>query len=211
MTAPRDPWEWSRTIKPARWLSVQDTTEHQRAGAVRALADVGVCETPWLYGGVPNRSGYIDECLKLAGVPQAMIEAGKGWWCAAMVGRWWADVGLRVPTGYASCDNWLTWHPGSQARAWLDAQPTVGAAILYGAPSLTGPVVYAGQRYDAHHIGLVVRVIHGRTPDESFVVTVEGNAAWGGTFTANGEAVVVRKVPLKNPKIIGYVPMAYAE
>lgn len=62
--------------------------------------------------------------------------------------------------------------------------PTLGAFVFYGVPG------------DARHIGLVVRL--------SPLLTVEGNAAWGGAFTRNGEAVVLRRVRPDDPGILGY-------
>lgn len=191
------PWGWTETKKAARWLTA-DTSEVARAVCARALADVGVCENP----PGSNRSPYLDECNTRAGVPQGIIAAGKAWWCASVAGRWWADCGLPTPRGYASCDAWLTWDASAKTEAWLDREPTPGALILYGAKSLTGPVVYAGARHDAVHIGVVIRVA-------PYLVTVEGNAAWGGTFTHNGEAVVARRVDARQPNILGYIPVTY--
>lgn len=121
----------------------------------RAFDDIGILEVPL----ASNRGVRIERYLRRAGVPEDVIAAGKGWWCAAFVGAVFVDCGVPVPSGYASCDAWLP---------YVEPEPAVGHAVLYGV------------RGDAHHIGIVVRL-------EPMVLTIEGNRAFAGT-TNNGVA-----------------------
>lgn len=182
-------WQWRERITPARWLS-DAVDERRRAVVARAQMDVGgVIEIP----PGSNRSPYIDECLRMAGVPTTIIVSGKGWWCAAVVGRWLRDCGLAVPSAYASCDSWGNWngHPIKQTGL-------PGDLVLYGAPTLTGPVIYQNKRWDATHIGVVARWT------SYYATSYEGNAAWSG-HSANGEAVVAKKI--EQARVIGYVSL----
>lgn len=192
-----DPFAWRTVTRPARWLDA--TTPDAARGAVeRAIVDIGICEDP----PSSNRSPYIDQCLRMANVPESLIVAGKGWWCASVAGRWWREVGAAVPDDYGATRAWVEWHPEHATLAWMDAHPTPGAMIMYGTKSLTGAVAYGGVRWDIHHIGLCIRAA-------PYLETVEGNAAWGGAFTANGEAVVARHVDTTLPTIAGYIPISY--
>jgi hypothetical protein len=121
----------------------------------RAFEDVGILEVPI----ASNRGVRIERYLRRAGVPEDIIAAGKGWWCAAFVGAVYADCGVPVPRDYASCDAWLP---------YVEDKPAVGHAVLYGV------------RGDAHHIGIVARL-------DPMVLTIEGNRAFAGT-TNNGVA-----------------------
>ncbi len=170
MTAVRKP------VQPARWLPAT-TDADVRAVIERALADVGLLETP----PGSNRSGVIDEYLRAAGVPASEIEAGRGYWCAAAAGAWWQWVGWPTPTGYASCDNWLLWATRTNR---LKPRPIEGALVLYGVPT------------DAQHIGLVVRTA-------PLVLSVEGNVGLGGKVTNNGVACTLK--PVDRSDILGYV------
>jgi hypothetical protein len=162
----------------APWLE-GDTPDRVRTLVERALKDVGVLET------APNRSPRIDSYLHAAGVPEEMIVAGKGWWCAAAVGAWWRECGYAVPAGYASCDKWLVW--AKATKRWR-ATPEIGCAVLYG------------KGEDAHHIGLVIRV-------QPVILSVEGNTTVeGSAFEPNGTAVALKKVAAPDP-ILGYVAL----
>lgn len=121
----------------------------------RAFDDVGIMEVPL----ASNRGVRIEKYLRRAGVPDDMIRAGKGWWCAAFVGAVFVDCGVPVPRDYASCDSWLP---------YVEKTPAIGSAVLYGV------------RGDAHHIGIVVRL-------SPMVLTIEGNRAFAGS-TNNGVA-----------------------
>lgn len=159
----------------APWLT--DATSGARAAVIRrALAYCGVQETPR----GSNRGEHIDRWLRWAGVPEALILKGQGWWCAAFVGGVLRESGLAVPLDYASCDAWLPWMTKPKS-----AGPALGDIVLYGVPG------------DARHIGLVVTV----DPDP---LTVEGNRAFGG-MSNNGVAVDIG--PLARPDILGYVPL----
>jgi len=147
-----------------------------RAVIVRALRDVAaVVEEP----PGSNRGAIVDDYNRRAGVPVASF------WCASAVGAWWRDAGLAVPTGYASCDNWLAW---ARKTGRFTQRPTLGAAVLYGKPT------------DANHIGLVVRVA-------PIVLSVEGNTTVEGAaadLTRNGTAVSLKVVNAADP-VLGYV------
>lgn len=157
-------------IDAARWLS-SSTALPVRLVIQRALADVGICEIP----PGSNRSGVIDGYNDLAGV------AHGSYWCASALGAWYRDAGLRVPSGYASCDNWLRW--GKVEGTWVTT-PQLGAAVLYG----------VGE--DAQHIGIVVRI-------DPLVLTVEGNTSIGGQFSRNGVAVDLKEV--NRARLLGYI------
>lgn len=167
---------WRGTIEPARFLAA-DLDARRRDVVERALLDVCQCEEP----PSSNRSPYIDETLRLADVPDSLITAGKGWWCAAWAGRVFRECGARVPADYAAT---AAWKP---LLAPKGAAPLPGDAILYGDPQGT-----------PQHIGIVVRAA-------PYLVTVEGNAAWAGAFTANGEAVITRRVDPTSARILGYI------
>lgn len=149
--------DWPAT---AGWLVAgQNCTALQLAIVLRAMADVGILETPL----GSNRGVRIEKYLRRAGVPESLITSGKGWWCAAEVGAVFADCGVPVPQDYASCDAWLP---------YLQQEPAIGAAVLYG--------LKKGGRADAHHIGVVVRL-------EPMRLSIEGNRSFAGT-TNNGVA-----------------------
>jgi hypothetical protein len=150
----------------------------QRA-IVRAAMDVAaVVEEPL----GSNRGPMIDAYLRNAHVPDAVILAGKGYWCAAAVGQWWEDAGLPTPSGRASCDRWMTW--AKETRRW-STTPVLGAAVLYGVPG------------DARHIGLVVRLA-------PLVLSIEGNTTIESGFDRNGNAVALKIVDPRTDPILGY-------
>lgn len=151
-----------------------------RRAIVRAILDLGaVVEEP----PGSNRGEVIDAYLRSAGVPESVILAGKGYWCAAAVGQWWEDAGLLTPKGRADCDRWMAW--GKQTGRWSNI-PTLGAAVLYGKPG------------DASHIGIVVRV-------DPLVLSVEGNTTIESGFDRNGIAVALKVVDSKQDPLLGYV------
>jgi hypothetical protein len=139
---------WPRT---AGWLHEGNSTELGRAIVIRAMADVGILETPLN----SNRGTRIDAMAKRAGSPLG------SWWCAIWAGAVFADCGALVPNGYPLTDTWLP---------YCVKEPVIGAAVLYGLKK-KGPVVAWG---DAHHIGIVVRL-------EPMVLTIEGNRGFAGT------------------------------
>ena len=143
----------------------------------RSRLDVGILET------APNRGERIDRYLRRASVPESIIAAGKGYWCAAWAGCMWIDGGAKTPRDFGACDAWLPYLiPCDRASLASIAQP--GDAVLYGVPG------------DARHIGIVWRV----TPE---VLTIEGNRGLGGSATNNGVAVDVDGV--KRSDVLGVV------
>lgn len=152
--------------------------ERVRRAIVRAVMDLGaVVEEPL----GSNRGPVIDRYLRSAQVPDAVILAGQGYWCAAAVGQWWEDAGLPTPSGRASCDRWMAW---ARATHRWSSTPALGAAVLYGVPG------------DARHIGLVVRL-------DPLVLSVEGNTTIEGGFDRNGVAVALKVVEPRDP-VLGY-------
>jgi hypothetical protein len=149
----------------------------------RARADIGVVETG------PNRGPEIDGYLRRAFVPEALITAGKGNWCAAWVGCIWADAGASVPTDFGSCDAWLPYLiPCTLAE--LATTGREGDAVLFGV---------AG---DARHIEILVRT----TPK---LLSIGGNRGLKGSATNNGEAVHLDQVTRGD--VLGVVRPTFAE
>lgn len=165
----------------------RDLDPRIRRAIARAVLDlVAVVEDP----PSSNRGDAIDSYLRNAGVPESVILAGRGYWCAAAVGQWWDDAGLAPPPkGRADCDVWMRW--GKQTGRWSSI-PSLGAAVLYGKPG------------DASHIGLVARV-------HPLVLSVEGNTTIESGYSRNGEAVAVKHVNPKSDPILGYVSAFPAE
>ena len=157
-----------------------------------AKSDLGILEfgsPPGLnYGGYVNgsninRRGRIDDMFDNVGLDnqEKVQRTGSGYyWCAAAVATWWKEAGLPIPSGGASCDNWLNW---ARTNGYFSNQPKLGAAVLYGSST------------DAHHIGIVSGVLpNGR------IITIEGNTS-GGSFNRNGVGVFT-----KSPRnYIGFV------
>jgi hypothetical protein len=143
----------------------------------RSRMDVGILET------APNRGDRIDRYLRRAFVPEEIIAAGKGYWCAAWAGCMWIDAGAKVPKDFGACDAWLPYLIKC-TRAELPSVAQPGDAVLYGVPG------------DAKHIGIVWRV----SPE---VLTIEGNRGLGGSSTNNGVAVDVDGV--KRTDVLGIV------
>lgn len=152
-----EPWP-----RPMGWMGA--TPDQLRFSILeRARADWGLVESP------ANRGPEIDRYLRRAHVPEALIEAGKGNWCAAIVGAWWIDAGATVPADYANCDAWLPYlEPCTLAELATKAEP--GDAILYGV---------AG---DARHIEVILRVA-------PVVMSTGGNRGLKGGATNNGIAM----------------------
>jgi hypothetical protein len=129
--------------------------------ARRAALDIGICEDPT----GSNRGKRIDEYNTSAGV------ALGSYWCASASGSWYKESGAKVPSGYASCDNWLAYLEKYNLRR---SAPCIGGTIIYG----------IGR--DAQHIGVVVRLV-------PYVMTIEANTTLDG-YSRNGEAITI-KVP----------------
>lgn len=143
----------------------------------RSRLDVGILET------APNRGDRIDRYLRRVHVPEEIIAAGKGYWCAAWVAAMWTDAGAKVPRDAGACDAWLPYLiPCDRAGLVTIAQP--GDAVLYGVKG------------DARHIGVIWRV----SPE---ILTIEGNRGLGGSSTNNGVAVDVDGV--KRTDVLGIV------
>lgn len=157
-----------------------------------AARDIGVIEygapdgKNWGGGGPSSASpGRIDQMLSITGLDnqEKVRRTGSGYyWCAAAVAAWWQEAGLAIPSGAASCDNWLNW---GRANGRYSTQPRIGAAVLYGTLS------------DANHIGIV----SGVSADGS-ITTIEGNTS-GGAFSRNGVGVFMKRP--SGGRIIGYI------
>lgn len=170
------PTKWRKAVS-APWLTNGVIPVAQDA-VRRALMDIGILEVP----PGSNRSGVIDEYNRRAGVKEG------SYWCASAAGAWWLDVGLLVPDGYASCDNWLKWAKATDRWKPRTATPPIGGMVLYGKGD------------DAQHIGLIVRV-------SDIVLSVEGNTTVeGANFGAsrNGVAVSLKEITKADP-VLGYV------
>lgn len=149
----------------------------------RARLDVGVLEEG------ENRGPRIDRYLRRCFVPEEMIAAGRGWWCAAAVGAWWVDAGAKVPKDYGSCDAWLPYI----VPATFETLATVGRP---------GDAVLFGVAGDAKHIELLFRV-------SPRVLTIGGNKSFGAAVSNNGDAVDVHALTRKD--VLGVVrPLAAA-
>lgn len=134
-------------------------TQLQYAIVQRAMADVGILETPL----GSNRGKRIDRYAARGGSP-----AGS-YWCGLFVGAVFSDCGAMVPEGYGATDNWLP---------YITDKPVIGAAVLYGLRK-KGPV---RADMDAHHIGVIARL-------DPMILTIEGNRSYAGTASNNGIAV----------------------
>jgi hypothetical protein len=162
----------------AAWLTESNSTPFQRRIVRRALLDVGEVEQPE----GSNRSPYIDEITRWAGLEPPQ------YWCAIWAARVWVDAGALVPKGFPSCDAWL---PYAFPVKDIPPRERVGCAILYGVPG------------DARHIGIVVRV-----PKYGPMLSVEGNRAFLGTQSNNGEAVDLG--PIMRRDVLGLVLPSHA-
>lgn len=173
---PRDPWP-----SPFAWLP--STTEQLRRTILeRTRFDLGILETPL----ASNRGPEIDRYLRRAHVPEELILAGKGWWCAAWAGCMWIDAGARVPADFGRCDAWLPYLEPCTAKE-LPARMLPGDVVLLGLVKNGVP--------DAHHIAIGVRAA-------PLVLTIEGNRGFAGT-TNNGIAVDIG--PLTRTDVLGLV------
>ena len=156
---------------------------------IRAAQDLASCEDP----PSSNRSTDIDAWNARAGAPKG------SYWCASWATAVWEDCVVDLPKhGRASCDNLVAW--AKREGLWIKSDPVnrqpkvlPGSLVLYtNWEKLPGHE----DEFDAVHVGIVIRV----TP---YLMSMEGNAAIGGTFSANGEAVVLRKVDTR--KVYGFV------
>lgn len=169
-----EPWP-----SPFGWMPVAETREAQLRLAIleRARLDWGMLET------APNRGPDIDRYLRRAHVPEELIAAGKGNWCAAIVGAWWIDAGALVPPDWANCDKWLPFLvPCTLAELATVGRP--GDAVLFGVDG------------DARHIEVLVRTA-------PLVLSTGGNRGLKGLPTNNGVAVHTDQVT--RPDVLGVV------
>lgn len=155
---------------------------------MRAVQDLAICEEP----PSSNRGPRIDQYVKRAGSPLG------SYWCAAWTTAVWEDAGASVPAqDRASCDVLVDW--AMKRGAWVPNDPVArdpkvreGSMVIYTNHSkLPGST-----RLDATHVGIVVRVM-------PYLISLEGNAAFGGVFSTNGEAVVLRRVDPRN--VYGFI------
>lgn len=148
------------------------------ADIVRRARDwIGECEEP----PSSNRGPMVDAWNRARGAPLG------SYWCASFATSVWADCGAET-AGVGvdpSCESLRQWCIRTGRYA---ATPSLGALIFYR----TKP-----SEAVSHHVGLVARV----TP---YLVTIEGNASWGGDFTGNGECVITRRPSPSSPSIMGY-------
>jgi hypothetical protein len=177
-------------------MKVSEYTPRQRGIVLRALQDDGVLEydpTTGQFGA--NRSPYLDELCRWAGVPLG------SYWCAIWVGRVFADNSVKIPGAFPACDAWMPYLVDPKS---LTAAQRVGCAILYGKRGTGGvlPDFQAMKRngWDAKHIGIVTQWI--RSPID-FVLTTEGNRGYAGSETNNG--VAVDTAPLTRKDVLGLI------
>lgn len=170
----REPDAWP---SPFPWLKRAGDHDAQLRLMIleRSRMDLGILETPE----ASNRGPEIDRYLRRAHVPESIIAAGKGFWCAAWVGCMWIDSGAAVPRDFGSCDAWIPYmRPASMTTLATIGRP--GDAVLYGKRRADGPL-------DAQHIGILWRM-------EPTILSCEGNRGLSGTPTNNGVAVDVHSV-----------------
>lgn len=156
---------------------------------IRAAQDIGVCEDP----PGSNRGKDIDAWNFRAHAPMGSF------WCASWATAVWEDCSVDLPrAGRASCDNLVAW--AKKQGLWIDNDPTTrfpevlpGSMVVY---TNGKKVARHLDELDAVHVGIVVRV----TP---YLMSIEGNAAIGGAFSNNGEAVVLRRVDMK--RVYGFI------
>jgi hypothetical protein len=176
------------TEKPQPWPSVAgwltpDLPMLNKAIVFRCFHDLVTCEKP----AGSNRGGRIDTYNKRGGSPVG------SYWCMNWATAVWVDAGADVPDrDRGSCD--VTWHWGKRQGLEIK-QPVPGAMVVYtNWRKLTaGP--FAGE-LDAVHVGIVLRT-------DPYLVSAEGNASWGGSFSANGEAVLLKRVD--SGRVLGYI------
>lgn len=132
----------------ARWLP-QGYPTMQRLIVVRALADVGVSETPL----GSNRSPVIDEYAEAFGSPLGSS------WCALAAGMWFVFAGALVPEHDVGAV--ASWYAMGQARGTLTKDVQAGYAVLYDLNGDGKP----------DHMGIVAA-------HEPLVLTIEGNTTY---------------------------------
>lgn len=166
----------------------EDIPYLNRLICLRALSDVAaVCEEP----PGSNRGKAIDEYNRRAEAPLGSF------WCASWATAVWEDCKVDLPKKRrASCDELVQW--AMQEGLWIehrpfDRQPEVlpGYLVLY-----TNGETLPNGRKDAVHVGIVVRVM-------PYLLSIEGNAAFGGIFSTNGEAVVLKRPELR--RVYGFI------
>lgn len=165
---------------PCPWLPV-DTDPVTQLVVHEAHATLGIRESPR----GSNRGPQVDAWLRQANVPEAVIRAGQGFWCAAWAGAVWRRAGLEPPTGYYDCD--VLWRWARQTNRFSRI-PSLGALVLYGKLAIP----------DAQHVGIVVDVADPTMSIEANT-TIEGSA-----FERNGTAVALKIITPADP-VIGFV------
>lgn len=176
---PKAPWP-----SPFGWLPKASTPDLALRLMIleRARIDLAILEE------TPNRGPEIDGYLRRARVPESIIAAGNGYWCAAWAGCMWIDGGALVPPDFGSCDAWLPFmRPASLATLGTVGKP--GDAVLYGKRRADGTP-------DAQHIGLLVRM-------DPLILSTEGNRGVGAQVTNNG--VAVHTAPVTRTDVLGVV------
>ncbi len=157
---------------------------------MRAMLDIAsVCEEP----PSSNRGKDIDEYNKRAGSPLGSF------WCASWVTAVWEDCKVDLPKqDRASCDQLVDW--AIKEGLWVPHDPLnrekkvlPGSLVLY---TNGRPLPGRRDRLDAVHVGIVVRVM-------PYLLSIEGNAAYGGIFSTNGEAVVLKRPEIR--RVYGFV------
>jgi hypothetical protein len=150
----------------------------------RAWQDNGIEETPE----GSNLGVRIEAMTKWAGLtPPA-------WWCAIWVGCVFTDAGSLVPAGFPATKNWL---PFLERETYV---PKPGDAILYGTKN--GHPWEDRLEWMPHHIGILGRTMVGNKRLD-MPRTIEGNRAWGGSTSNNGQAVDY--APQGRKDILGYI------
>jgi hypothetical protein len=189
-----DPGIWDPAIgvmgPVAPWLRPTLPALNQRI--VRAaISDLFTWEQPL----GSNRGPDIDPLLRWAGVPEALITAGKGYWCAAWACKCWYRAGAKV-IRTASCDEIALWARNTGRFSQNVAEE--GAMVLYYNAATKN-------KLDAVHVGIVCRV-------GEQIGSVEGNTTVeGARLERNGTTVAAKLVrvnepnPLNNDPLMGFV------
>lgn len=178
------------------WLSAPGYTGLQRGIGLRALQDDGVLEYDPVTGQFgTNRSPYLDELCRWAGVPLG------SYWCAIWVARVFADALVKIPRDFPACDAWMPYLVNPER---LSHRERVGCAVLYGVRGTGGVLADYRQMkangWDAKHIGIVTQWL---PPPSRFALTTEGNRGYTGLPTNNG--VAVDTAPLQRKDVLGLI------
>lgn len=165
-----------------------DVPPLNRLICMRALTDVAaVCEEP----ASSNRGSDIDDYNRRAGSPLGSF------WCASWATAVWEDCKVDVPKHSRAATNEIVdW--AMKEKLWIPHDPVKrdpvvlpGSLVLY-----TNGETLPNGRKKTVHVGIAVRMV-------PYLLTIEGNAAFGGIFSNNGEAVVLKRPELR--RIYGFV------